>query len=664
MKFTILKVILWPRKLNLEPRVVSFEPGVVNVITGASQTGKSALIPIVDYCLGSGRCAIPVTTIRDATAWFGVVLDTLKGQVLVARREPGAQQSTDEMYMAEAEQISVPKAINSNNTNRQFVKHYFDELAGLTSLDFSVGGSGTYRSRPSFRDLAAFNFQPQNIIANPDVLFFKADTVDHREKLKNVFPYVLGVTTAEVMAKRFELDELRREQRRAQRELANLRETADRWVTELRINISRAREFGLISAETSDELSQQQAISTLRSVVTKATDSRQTNPDEPRTPSVQRIGEEIIHLRAQEQDRAVNLSQLRQRWLEMSRLREAAQAYAKALQTEEERLSISRWLLEESAEKKKPCPICGNDFDAGHSHLTQLVAGLEEVEKSSTSFRTLPPTFDREFARVRSGIRAATVELQDTQRRIVALQEISAEDRRRRYTELNTSRFIGRLEADLAQYDRFVTDVELNTKLEKLTAEIAELSAEVDEDALRERLKRALLRLTTLTAEMLPGLGVENPQDPTTLSLSELTLKISRNEREDFLWQIGSGSNWLGYHLAIILGLHKLFRALEANPVPSFLMIDQPSQVYFPKKLAGKQMEDPDPLLADEDVDRVRAVFSRLAIETLSAKGLLQVIVVDHAGEAVWGDISGIHLVEEWRNGEKLIPGSWLNQST
>ena len=33
----------------------------------------------------------------------------------------------------------------------------------------------------------AFTFPPQNIVANPDVLFFKADTFEHREKLKSIF---------------------------------------------------------------------------------------------------------------------------------------------------------------------------------------------------------------------------------------------------------------------------------------------------------------------------------------------------------------------------------------------------------------------------------------------------------------------------------------------
>ena len=67
------------------------------------------------------------------------------------------------------------------------------------------------RRSPSFRDMAAFNFQPQNVIANPEVLFFKADTFEHREKLRTIFPYVLGVLTPEIISKRYRLDELRRE---------------------------------------------------------------------------------------------------------------------------------------------------------------------------------------------------------------------------------------------------------------------------------------------------------------------------------------------------------------------------------------------------------------------------------------------------------------------
>lgn len=35
-----------------DTRVVDFRPGELNIVTGDSKAGKSALLTIVDYCLG------------------------------------------------------------------------------------------------------------------------------------------------------------------------------------------------------------------------------------------------------------------------------------------------------------------------------------------------------------------------------------------------------------------------------------------------------------------------------------------------------------------------------------------------------------------------------------------------------------------------------------
>lgn len=81
MKFCINSVVLWAKKANMKPRILTFEPKAVNIITGASRTGKSAIIPIVDYCLGSEKCTIPVSVIRDACSWFGVLFDLENEQI-------------------------------------------------------------------------------------------------------------------------------------------------------------------------------------------------------------------------------------------------------------------------------------------------------------------------------------------------------------------------------------------------------------------------------------------------------------------------------------------------------------------------------------------------------------------------------------------------------
>lgn len=74
MDFTIKSIILWPKNELKVIRRIDFAPDKINVITGGSERGKSAIIAIIDYCLGSSHCKIPTRTIRDLTQWFGVLI--------------------------------------------------------------------------------------------------------------------------------------------------------------------------------------------------------------------------------------------------------------------------------------------------------------------------------------------------------------------------------------------------------------------------------------------------------------------------------------------------------------------------------------------------------------------------------------------------------------
>jgi hypothetical protein len=73
--------------------------GALNVITGDSGTGKSALINITDYCLGRDSCPIPALVIRDAVRWYALLLRVGDGEVFVARAAPApTRDSASEMY--------------------------------------------------------------------------------------------------------------------------------------------------------------------------------------------------------------------------------------------------------------------------------------------------------------------------------------------------------------------------------------------------------------------------------------------------------------------------------------------------------------------------------------------------------------------------------------
>ena len=73
-----------------EVRRLDFTLGSVNIISGSSKTGKSALIDIVEYCLGREECGVPVGVIRDTVAWYGLLLQFPDIQCFIARRDPGS----------------------------------------------------------------------------------------------------------------------------------------------------------------------------------------------------------------------------------------------------------------------------------------------------------------------------------------------------------------------------------------------------------------------------------------------------------------------------------------------------------------------------------------------------------------------------------------------
>ena len=150
------------------------------------------------------------------------MVDTIEGQKLLARREPGEQQKTGDMVLIEGPKIEVPHRLDGKTTNVDVVKITLNRLAGLSNLDFEPSTDSGFKFRPSFCDLMAFTFQPQNVIANPDVMFSKADTTEHREKLKTIFPYVLGAVTAGVLQARFQLDRSNGLLRRREVELRGL----------------------------------------------------------------------------------------------------------------------------------------------------------------------------------------------------------------------------------------------------------------------------------------------------------------------------------------------------------------------------------------------------------------------------------------------------------
>ncbi|WP_223275376.1 DUF3732 domain-containing protein [Delftia tsuruhatensis] len=308
------------------------------------------------------------------------------------------------------------------------------------------------------------------------------------------------------------------------------------------------------------------------------------------------------------------------------------------------------------------CPMCGSHTESARNKLRVLSGRLKALEAGAGIDNEIPAAFDREMQRVKKEVELTTERLRSVQVRKRALSTRSDEANERQFAAKQAERFVGNLESALDLHRRLGGDGGLAEEVGKLRDKVQELEMELKEQDVESRKRRALNAVNGYAGRLLPFLDVENPDDPISLEISDLTIKVRGANRDDYLSEIGSGSNWLSYHLAMLLALQQFFLSQPNSPVPGFLVLDQPSQVYFPKHVVQRPRdEEMEPQLRDEDIIAVHKAFEVLNKVVLKSKGRLQVIVLDHASRDLWGDISGVVGLKDWRDGIKLVPMKWLN---
>lgn len=124
--------------------------------------------------------------------------------------------------------------------------------------------------------------------------------------------------------------------------------------------------------------------------------------------------------------------------------------------------------------------------------------------------------------------------------------------------------------------------------------------------------------------------------------------------------RMGGGMNHMGCHVIAMLALHAQFRRAK-RPVPGLLVLDQPSQVYFPSLAEYRALDGStgETARADGDLESVVRLFQLLLEATRNAASGLQIIVLEHANiQEPWFQDC---LVEAPWDGQSraLVPPSW-----
>ena len=184
-------------------------------------------------------------------------------------------------------------------------------------------------------------------------------------------------------------------------------------------------------------------------------------------------------------------------------------------------------------------------------------------------------------------------------------------------------------------------------------ARAAVLENELDPEAIREKLNAFINIIGRYMSAYSDALELEHRGNQLRLDIRNLTVVADTLDGPVSLLRMGSGENWVGYHVLAHLALHKWFRQ-KNRPVPGFIIFDQPSQAHYPPERDAEGSLD---VLGDEDQTAVLQLFKLISDAATELAPQLQIIVMDHADlQRDWFQSA---VVERWRKGEKLVPQAW-----
>jgi len=660
MKFHLLHLIIWPKSTNFAPRIVEFKPGVVNVITGASRTGKSAIIPIIDYCLASSDCSVPIDTIRDHSSWYGIVFQTDAEQILIARRVPIGNQVSNDFYFSHSPIISIPPVIAESNQKIDGIKHMLNTISSVPyfNLDGEDDNKG-FNARLSFRDLMALVFQTQDIIANQNILFYKTHAHEHRERLRNWFPYILGAEDLAVLKARQRIQIVEKRLNQLKREFDRAKAVSSSWISNMRGHLHIAKEYGLTEIDINDDSNPEVLIEIAKEILIDIPEHSLTEPK-----NITSANNEIEILEIEEQRISTDIGLVKKRLGDLSKLKGGLVDYGNSVKKRFERLQISNWLLDISSSGNS-CPACGSlEHPNGKNELTKVSAAFKKLEDESKLIAEIPTSFSREEERLNKELEALIEAKKSIQQRFDLLISVDSKTQGDFQRRKNMFLFLGHMKASMETFESLLDGGDLQKEIEELEKEYESLLGLTDRQNVAQKLENATGQISNKMLSHLQSLDVEDKykQTPPKFSTKDLNISVLSNDNHwHFLGEVGSASNWVSFHIALMCSFQEFFLGQKFSCVPSFVIFDQPSQVYFPKIKKGKATEnDDDPQFQDdEDIKAVKDMFKTISDSIIETKSGWQSIILDHADENIYEKIDGIYEVEIWRNGKKLIPEEW-----
>jgi cell division septum initiation protein DivIVA len=650
MTLQIRSILLYNREGAV--RQLAFELGAVNIITGRSLTGKSAIIEIIDYCLGRSDFTVPEGTIRDSVAWYGVLFRVGDStEAFVAKPAPAplaGSQSQCHFEIGSALRIP-PLGELKLTSNDEAVAKALSRRIGITpNVHIPPPGATRRELEADIRHTTYYLFQDQWLIASKELLFHRQSEEYMPQTIKDSLPYFLGVMNPERVKLEQELRLARRRLKLAERDLREAESiTVDRQNRGQAL-VAEAQQAGVLPGDAPITATEDVLAALNRAVRWVPTAA----------PAVER--QRTAELRNQLEGQRDSFKSLQARI-------EAAETFERQAARYQSEAGEQVWRLQSigifrSLDGPHSCPVCSSQLAESFPSVVALAESLRQLDAELTFVERGQPRL-REFIDGLKRDREATRQL--ISQTEFALEASVAEEeaaRQMRDTNVRAARVVGRISLYLETIEAVDESSSLAAAASRASAEVRRLEQLLSEDTEEQLLTSVLNRIGSYMSRSAEDLQLEFGRWPYRLNLLQLTVRADRPGRPIPMQRMGGGKNWLGCHLILLLALHRHF-VEEQRPVPGFLILDQPSQVYFPtledyKRLTGTTE---DTARSGGDLEAVQRMFDLIFGICQRLAPNLQVIVLEHANlpderyqkalvEPVWDGTGDRALVpESWK---------------
>lgn len=645
MSFTIRSVSIYG--FGGDSRTVDFKSGL-NILTGKAKTGKSSIIDILDYCFGRSECYVAAGVIRRNVSWYAVEVQNGEDVLFIARRNPDPDKTTSpDIYIRRGAFDSLPLYPDlQKNTTEEALIRLLTRFAGIAENEHRplTGTRGPLQA--TIRHAIFLCFQKQDEIASRDRLFHRQGDQFIPQAIKDTLPYFLGAVDEDHFLRQNELDDARQELRKLEAQKEALKRNTEDSNQRIRRFVLDAKRVGLIdqSFETQDNAL---AMAELQKAISADIDSPTIVSDA--ADIIVRLQNELDTLRNQFGDvqndiRATSLFLTEQT------------SYSKEASEQRARLS-SIGLYKSQTENDEICPVCESQLEVPTASFEALRSALENIEGQLSAVAAESPHLQQrldELNKSSTDIRDAIIA---TQRNLERAYRDDARARAQRDQVIERARVTGRIGAFLDQTVATEENEDLDRLIEGARRRVEALEAKVSADDIGQRIDTFLNLIADYMTEYAKDLDLEHTDGRIRLDLKKLTVVADTFTGPIPLNRIGSGENWIGYHVITHLALHRWFRD-QNRPVPGLLVFDQPTQAHYPPEADQDGRVDG---LQDADRRAVQRLFELMKDASNDIGEGFQVIVLDHAHlDESWFEDS---IIEEWRGDNALVPSSWINEN-